>query len=877
MKFNFRKITSAIASTAMLGSTVALAAAANFPAPFVQNGAADVAIVYGSSLDLSAVTDISTSLSSALAGSRSGGGATKTDNAYPLFTGSTPLQLNNSLNSVRTSVTESNLNSVFADTEFSGNVDATVSFRVTLGSNPRTIFAKEPTSSVDPSLGMFYGTTKATYLYNSTATFDEAVNFTHADSQGEELTLFGQKFTVSSATTNTKLVLFKSAETIDLSVGGTSAVPSKTIVVGDKTYTVQLTGATDTSARIKITDSSGNFDQKEINEGASKKVLGVEVGINSAVESTATSSISAEIVIGANRLTLQDGNEVKIGTDEKAIEGTDVDFESSGTSTQNITKITVQVFAKDGSNDFFKVGNEFVDPVYQSFRLIFNSLSSDLGDTTNREDIKIQPSGTDMASITFTDWREDTLTNFEWLNNKSGGRTGAWLGDTDGWELKVAEMAQVNESGYAVLGNEDEGVLVKVTNINNATTGYSEDSITLKNVISEKTYSAKATSEGAGTIDIEGNSYAFNYIDSKAGDGSEHIRFNYPDSAGAGAMILYPTIQTSKGAKLAFYEPLTLDLGNWDGAGNAATTLRFPDGDGYTDVAIAGPTGGTNYTFASGISMNLSVAAGTVSSTSSIGKLTYNFSSSGTVNNVRVHLMEDNLIVTRPAIVLFEDKDESDIYNTVIVETSGGGVSDNGVSVSETSFSWNSDNDMKGTAYGNTGLQMKSNDKLYQKMDQWGTLVTTDQSDSDQYSVVISYPKMQTTAEIYMDSLGAGSSSNNLGTVQVTDDELASSGMSGKNLIVVGGSCVNTAASALLRNAGCGASWTAATGAGNGDWIIQTFANPWASSKVATLVAGWEQGDTANAATYLKTQNPKTDVGHKLTGRTATTATPVTV
>ena len=45
MKY-FRKIGSVLASAAMLTSTVALAAAANFPGPYVANGAADVAIVY---------------------------------------------------------------------------------------------------------------------------------------------------------------------------------------------------------------------------------------------------------------------------------------------------------------------------------------------------------------------------------------------------------------------------------------------------------------------------------------------------------------------------------------------------------------------------------------------------------------------------------------------------------------------------------------------------------------------------------------------------------------------------------------------------------------------------------------------------------------
>ena len=67
MIFNFKKIASALASTAMIGSTVALAAAASFPAPFVSGGAAEVAVVYGSNLDLGTVTDVTSALSSALA------------------------------------------------------------------------------------------------------------------------------------------------------------------------------------------------------------------------------------------------------------------------------------------------------------------------------------------------------------------------------------------------------------------------------------------------------------------------------------------------------------------------------------------------------------------------------------------------------------------------------------------------------------------------------------------------------------------------------------------------------------------------------------------------------------------------------------------
>src|SRR3989344_4306256 len=448
MKFNFKKITSALASSAMFGTTFALAAAASFPAPFVSNGAADVAIVYGNSLDLVAVTDISTALSTSLAGGSSGS-ATASDDAYPLFTGSTPIQLNNSISSVRTSISETNLPSVLGKEDFSGNVDAQMTFNIVPGTN-RVIYQKQPTSSDDPVNAVAMTTSASTYFYNATVSFNRAVNFTHADSKNEEIQLFGQTFLVVSATDTTTLVLFKSAETEFLTVGGTTSTPSATVVVEDETYTVELTAATDTSATLKVTDSSGASDQKEVNEAASKKILGVEVGVNNADESTATNTLSAEVIVGANRISLTDNNQVTVGTSSDAIDGTDIDFVDTE-YTGNITKLTVQVFAEDGSHDFLKSGDEFIDPVFGSFRLTFDSLSVE-EDSEDREDVTIKPSGTDMGAITFTSWEDETLSNWDWLNNRSSQTEGAYLGDSNSWRLQVAEFGQVNESGFAVLG-----------------------------------------------------------------------------------------------------------------------------------------------------------------------------------------------------------------------------------------------------------------------------------------------------------------------------------------------------------------------------------------------------------------------------------------
>jgi len=53
MKFNFRKISAIAVSALMTGMTMGVAAAANYPAPFVSGGSPNVAIVYGTGAGVS--------------------------------------------------------------------------------------------------------------------------------------------------------------------------------------------------------------------------------------------------------------------------------------------------------------------------------------------------------------------------------------------------------------------------------------------------------------------------------------------------------------------------------------------------------------------------------------------------------------------------------------------------------------------------------------------------------------------------------------------------------------------------------------------------------------------------------------------------------
>ncbi len=911
MKFNFKKIASAASSLALIGSTAALAMAANYPAPFVDNGVANVGIVYGTSanLDIPASVNIQTSLSEALAAQGGGGGGVVFDgDAYALFTGSSPIQLNTSINSVRATVTESNLPSVLADTEFTATSDGsddssiTATFKLEIGSNPRAVFAKEPTSSDDPSLGVQIGTTAANFLYNSTITFSKDVNFSDSDSEGNSLTLFGKKFTIASATDETNLVLFESAEKIFLD---SESNPSEVVTVNDKAYTIELISASDSAATIRVTDSDGNSDLEEINEAASRKILGIEVAVDKADETNF--KLSASVILGASRIKMTDGSEVLMGTEETVIEGTQVGF--VGGSVDNMKKLTVAVFAPDGSNDFFKAGTSWEDPVFGGFKIDFAALTND----DEREEISISTSGNDKMVVSFTNWQDKSVTNFAWLNNESSAWGRSFLGDASDWQLFVRESARINESGMAVVGNEEDAHLVRLVSLSNVTgtsgesKEYSSDIVKFENVFdTSETWQASIDSEGAGTIDIGGLSYTVSYWDDKDGDKDEHVQLKYPDSS-SNEIVAYPVIQTASGAKLMFYEPLLINLSDAHddlknsvlnaGAWRNVTAIKIPDGDGYTDITVAdgGAAGNagmklpTNYTVTvgGGTATNLDTNVTSIAS-GLIGPLNWTLKSGTSlvpggpfaVNHTAWLYLTDvdgSTAITNPAIIVLEEQDEDNNYNAVIMRMGGAGNSDNGVGVSDVDFTWNGDIDMAasaGSTYGSSGLQRESNDKLYDMMDRWGTMVTTDQSTSDQYTAVISYPNNQISAEIYASEGSASSSSSgNLGTVLFTDDQISQ--VSGNNLIVVGGSCINTVAASLLGSDSpiCGPNFESATGVGSGSFLIQSFESPFASGKIATLVAGYEAGDTTNAATYLTTETVDTTAGMKYIGTSGTEAT----
>jgi hypothetical protein len=301
--------------------------------------------------------------------------------------------------------------------------------------------------------------------------------------------------------------------------------------------------------------------------------------------------------------------------------------------------------------------------------------------------------------------------------------------------------------------------------------------------------------------------------------------------------------------------------------------LKFPNGDGYTDVnfdytesvgfdgswALTGGATGTLYT-----NSTMGVVA-------TVGQLRYNITGSGTENSTIIYLMgaDDTSEIMVPALAIFEEKDDNSAYEALIVKFEYGATSDDGLGIDDVERTWGNDN----TAWEAT---TPGDSKITKEADLWGTVITTDASDSDQKSAVISYPDEQLYVQLYMGEVDSNvvagttgtTSSTPLGEVLVMDSEVSS--VSSKNLIIVGGSCINSAAATVLGGAYCGAAFTDATGVGSGQFLIEGYDGAYTAGKLALVVAGYEAADTVNAATYLKTKT--VDTMKKYIGTSATSA-----
>ena len=700
MKFNFRKIASTLASTAMVGSTVALAAAASFPAPFVDNGAADVTVVYGSTLDMTAVGDITTALSAAL--SASDGGATTLDGAEGETEDEVILGGNLAVGKLASTLTDSKLPSLkdekinWDDGGPSGADDYNIHEEILLG-----------------TMGM-----KTTFDDND---FTELLAMTN-DKQFEYRYVFDDEFNVSG-------VGNADAEDLFLDILGIS---------------YEVTGMTATSLTVV---TSEEFDGMK--KGESKTVDGVTFTIED------MSSTNARV----NGETLTPGTPKTINGLKVEIESGSIFYNENFPDQASLTLRVGNDISKTFSDGEEYVGEDEDDPTW-----IWH-LGTGLGgagdyigvqynqkETRDTDDV-VYEGGSYMLPENFGEVRFDGTTagiTYEDYMIYFDDSEDLW-NNTD-----LTSTAQTSDAPVLIIesvsGVEDA---IKLT-----TSSQETDKMYLR--------WANSTQETQGT---QANATLEVFYSDVDGTVSDAIRPRFSVAYSS------TTNETSSSATIAASDLGDLVYGD--------TTIAMSASVVAGNLQIIFTDGGAGQTF--------TVDAGGVALNHSEGSLKWFGGDTETTDK------------------------EDGLAGDMLVASTNVGTYDNDI--------------------------MTTN----------GQIIRSPESNLDNDQVIFSVPSDRVYATVSVVARGTASTdgASTLGSVSILDSDLAASGMSGNNLIVVGGSCVNSVAADLLTvSAGtCGSGWSAATGLGEGDYVVQTFAQ--SDGKVATLVAGWSQEDTASAATFL--------------------------
>ena len=777
MKY-FSKIASVLTSAAMIGSTVGLAAAANFPAPFVQNGVADVAVVYGTNnaanTDLAAVADIQAQLAQELASqatttdtvSVSGGDAVKLSKSTDEF------NLGNAMNrGTWLSIDDDDLAELLMDGTYRNDENTEYDYEqdIKLGALTLTHFADSDYKDKEPTIG--FRITDNTFVMNYTLDFStdaesDVSGGDLVDIETTDLVILGKTYYVSDADNSTlKLTLLDSA---------TSGVVEEGETVTIAGFDVSIHSLSTTEARLNINGQITN----DLDEGESFKLDdGTYVGIKDIFQRDVAGVVgNVEFSLGTGKLEIfgEDGTDIELNDDSiSGVRGYVVRGTPSG-GKESIDSITIEWIADD--EEFVTPDQELVMPGFGAVKLFMNEFT-----TPAEEEVIVDYDGDDAIELRVP--IKDGLASFNILGANATGEFVRIGGDTSDEILRTSSNASLrfNESSdewfvatYNTSSDYESYLLsLKVDTVDN------KNRTTFTNKVTGSTFCKDKTA--GDTCDIGDVSLT---IDTVFKIGSvEYVELT------AGTDVSFNTIFSNEG--------LAIDLPFE--ASNTSTergAINFAN-----EGAPAGHNEDSFFLFFTEENKDDDVAAG------NSFNVTLNDDSDGDV-----HVTDFDTASTKVDVLDADDDEEAYVISDIATKVVRRVVSDKG-------------------------------------------------------KAIITYSGGESFADVFLGSIETqtvGVGVVELGSVMVADSEVSS--VSGKNLIVVGGSCVNSVAAQLVGGSLCGADWEAATGVGAGQYLIETYISPLSSNKIATLVAGYNALDTTNAAKALTTGIVSTDVGAKTTG-----------
>jgi len=777
----------------MVGATLFGAMAqgdlSTYPAPFVQDGKFNALIVVGETgwtTDVIGAVDIATSLQYASRTQQTvqtgTAGTVTVEGGARVDTASQPLRLGMYLNATgRTALSKTDMPTLLKDTTFQDT-----------DGNSYTIQHR-----IDlPGAVVSYGRSVPSSAQNidepvlhinfdsNTPYYNLRLDFPTVVSLGnvtnQVVSIFGKDFTSGSGSEMSATKMTLYTAAVDQTF---RAGEQATVDINGVPVTVAVLGVNTQSTTASATISI-NGETESLTKGQTRTLGGQRVYVRDVQAYTQpVGGGGARLFIGSEKIVLEDGQSVVKGTSSKTVDGTTCAFTQSG----KVSKIAIQVTPRsyDTKAGAILEGQEFVDPVFGAFKFLLATPGATPAiDSAAKGVVKFSPSGDDRLNLKLT--------------TKSGGAYDLGIGKGNSTSLLLRANSDltrnfvtgtggtVTRNDYFVLGTGEYQRILELRSLTNST---SESKIVVKDLAAggtEQSWSFTPGATSSGSMTYDGNSYTFTV-----------------------AMGSTTSVQDGSISSASITNQVYTSTDN---------RVDLPIHDGVSD-----PVGGYyNQTYS--VKERTSYSVGSKADDYGNFTVVYKYVSGSSGSDV--------LFQATP---------------TYTAEATTGSIG-SARSLGDTAVA--------GTGYALSFDQVKGSSYDNRDLTPWGTLVKYN-SDSGGQSIELWLPNEQQKMNVFVAPVSATATSTGATEGEITYYETTPisvgaavlpsevpGGIAGKNVIVVGGPCVNTAAAQLLGNpADC------TTGFTEGKAMLQLFDN--GGGKVALLVAGYNALDTRRAARVL--------------------------
>ncbi len=808
MKFNFKKISAITTSVLMIGMTMGVAAAASYPAPFVSGGSADVAIVYGTG---DGVSDLD----------RTAGVGIQTDLSAMTTTGATG-----------STVTGDSIMLERSSNKFN------------IGNNMSSFYARIDDSELSTVLadGVYSNDAHDDFDYTQDIILGVDLQLTHF----KNTNFNDNKPIVGFDMNNNDLIMNYTLKFTDDAQGTDSAfagiVNTYLPLLGEEYYVLSVDNTVGTGLKITLLNAAASG---ELAEGESISLTtddgSYDVSVAYIDDTNVKLTINGETTdsLGEGETQkLSDGSYV--GVKEVSFQGvtggaSNVAFSiGSGKLVLENTK-EVELNSDKLSKAKYSVENSEKE-LQHEIKSYINNVSTNLDSIVLQWKIKddtwIAP-GTELMMPGFESIKISMggfITDKAEVTNLNGDSNTFTLSAPiqDGTLDLDVFYYNSSSSGIAGLGTDSENQLVT-----SEVTGTTGDviSISLNETLSNYFV---VTWMNAGSTEAETFAYTFEVEENS--DQTEN-----------------KTILTN----IITGSDVTIDnVGEYTVDGNIKFTsdvaLEENPSDSYATINITAASSGNVSTHklvtVEGMEISLPVINATGHLNETIGNYQINIDSVNQPTSWKMRFSEEDR----------DDTIDSGNHFNVTIQADG-------------TDGFESSSTVEGATFYET--EKDSDNYVAYISSDLATMIEQDRPTNGLNDLDITYHGTEAYAEVYVTEAGAtlttvgGTSS--LGEVLVMDTEVST--VSTKNLIIIGGSCINSAAATVLGGAKCGAAFTDATGIGSGEFLIKGISGSGITSKLVLVVAGYESADTTNAATYLRTQPVDTSKSYKGTSSTSAT------